>query len=78
MILGFRDYLCDLWFREYVGNLLFKLRLFDVKFGGCYIEKFEDIGVYDYDLALSYESIFIDFRPMISIRICYSRMLRSK
>ena len=26
-----------------------------------YIEKFENIGVYDYDLILSYESIFIYF-----------------
>lgn len=43
-----------------------------------YIEEFENIGFYDYDLILSYESIFIDFRPMISIRIWYSRMSESK
>lgn len=46
---------------------------------GCdYIERFENIGVYEYDLILSYDSIFIDFRLMISIRIWYSRMLGGK
>lgn len=39
-----------------------------------YIEEFVNNGVYDYDLILFYESIIIDFWPMISICIWYSRM----
>ena len=42
------------------------------------IEKYENIGVYDYNIILSYGSIFIDFRQMISIRVCYLRMLGGK
>ena len=43
-----------------------------------YIKEFENIGVYDYGLILSYESISIDFRSMISICICSSRMPKGK